>query len=631
MKPKNRLNKIMSTIVIYVIIMLMSQLVMAPGGEMSEATVQKLRETQQINIIGTTGLSYDDNTQKATHTSGDNIELSGNNLNVKSDSNGITLIVNNNFNWNNRPAGKYSIQVINGASIQMNGQKIESADENGATFEYDSSTNTISTDKGDAFMYNGVEVVILSEGITISNDGILLSGTQKIRYNSVTVGSQGSQVYVGNVPDTQGQGNYVYYNGESTVLHGEGFYVMEGNKAYIPTNTAGDNSETIIHDQYFNDDVTVGLNTQGDEAMRLQAFLRIQGYDDVGTIDSWAGSSSMAALKNFQRDQGLSQTGTLDAATRDRINQLAGSYVETENSVIMEYDSNREQFITSMRIQDGEFYPQANTMSNIIIETSEGMAAYTDDTYYEFSKYQRKGRTYMSLDKNVGFEDVQTVTRTPAENNAQIGNVDINDMTDEFSDSRYRDGRRNRLGQDVDPFFIVIHATAGGQPGADTWRNSDTGTSAHFLIDRDGTIHQLVDTDDTAHHVGGRANAYSIGIEFVAAETDSSTHTVEDFTSAQVTAGTALTQQLMQQNNIAANKVVPHEWVSWQVGGTSHVDPGAENIAQIWEGIGVEEFTAQDGQSILSELQQNGVTNLRQDSSWNNSREAANQALQGTK
>lgn len=40
-------------------------------------------------------------------------------------------------------------------------------------------------------------------------------------------------------------------------------------------------------------------------------------------------------------------------------------------------------------------------------------------------------------------------------------------------------------------------------------------TSAHFVIDRDGTVYQLISVDDTAWHAS-QANGHSIGVEHVA-------------------------------------------------------------------------------------------------------------------
>jgi N-acetylmuramoyl-L-alanine amidase len=73
------------------------------------------------------------------------------------------------------------------------------------------------------------------------------------------------------------------------------------------------------------------------------------------------------------------------------------------------------------------------------------------------------------------------------------------------------------------PSLIVLHDTANrAQPGETVrWFSSrECKTSAHFVVERDGTIIQMVDLDRKAFHAGvssfkGRAgcNSYSIGIE----------------------------------------------------------------------------------------------------------------------
>lgn len=51
---------------------------------------------------------------------------------------------------------------------------------------------------------------------------------------------------------------------------------------------------------------------------------------------------------------------------------------------------------------------------------------------------------------------------------------------------------------------IVLHRTESSTAASTlaTWRTREAGTGAHFLIDRDGTIHQTVSVDRQAWHVG---------------------------------------------------------------------------------------------------------------------------------
>lgn len=76
--------------------------------------------------------------------------------------------------------------------------------------------------------------------------------------------------------------------------------------------------------------------------------------------------------------------------------------------------------------------------------------------------------------------------------------------------------------------FLVMHFTAGatGKSSIDFWRKSTTKASAHFVIERDGTIIQCVPTNIQAWHAGtskwtdpntgitySNLNSCSIGIE----------------------------------------------------------------------------------------------------------------------
>lgn len=79
-------------------------------------------------------------------------------------------------------------------------------------------------------------------------------------------------------------------------------------------------------------------------------------------------------------------------------------------------------------------------------------------------------------------------------------------------------------GKDISPEILVLHYTAGGtlEGAVNTFKNMDNRVSAHFIIDRDGTVVQMVDLNKAAYHAGesiykGRrgVNSFSIGIEIV--------------------------------------------------------------------------------------------------------------------
>lgn len=79
-------------------------------------------------------------------------------------------------------------------------------------------------------------------------------------------------------------------------------------------------------------------------------------------------------------------------------------------------------------------------------------------------------------------------------------------------------------GRLVTPSAIVVHDTADIRPGGavDWFTSDDCNTSAHIVVERDGSVTQLVKFDTIAFHAGkselhGRSgcNAFTIGIEIV--------------------------------------------------------------------------------------------------------------------
>jgi N-acetylmuramoyl-L-alanine amidase len=78
------------------------------------------------------------------------------------------------------------------------------------------------------------------------------------------------------------------------------------------------------------------------------------------------------------------------------------------------------------------------------------------------------------------------------------------------------------MGREITPRFLVMHYTAGGSARNSVRAIQDRGLSAHFFVDRDGTVIQTVPCDRLAHHAGPShwrghdgLNGCSIGIEIV--------------------------------------------------------------------------------------------------------------------
>lgn len=115
--------------------------------------------------------------------------------------------------------------------------------------------------------------------------------------------------------------------------------------------------------------------------------------------------------------------------------------------------------------------------------------------------------------------------------------------------------------------MIVIHATA-TQTLDETFSylihsQAPHRVSAHYVIDRDGTVYQLVDESKRAWHAGisrwgdrEDINTYSIGIEFQCPT--QSDGTLGNFTQDQIQSGLELCHDIQKRYHILPKNVVGH-------------------------------------------------------------------------
>ncbi len=125
---------------------------------------------------------------------------------------------------------------------------------------------------------------------------------------------------------------------------------------------------------------------------------------------------------------------------------------------------------------------------------------------------------------------------------------------------------------------VIIHATEGGLHGslaelcdpkpADPTKR----VSAHYVVDRDGTVYLLVHEEDTAWHAGlsfwqGQegVNHFSVGIELV-----NTNDGVDPYPEPQIAATAALTRAICADHGIAPFDVIGHADIA---PGRKH-DPG---------------------------------------------------------
>lgn len=121
------------------------------------------------------------------------------------------------------------------------------------------------------------------------------------------------------------------------------------------------------------------------------------------------------------------------------------------------------------------------------------------------------------------------------------------------------------------PKVVVLHYTAGGSwesawslfdsntPNASGIPNDLPGTSAHFIIDKDGTIYQLLPLDLRGRHTIGLNNV-AIGIEFVEEGSDGSSAAVRSILhrKPQIDAGLELVRWLQYRFHIPTKDVIGH-------------------------------------------------------------------------
>lgn len=142
----------------------------------------------------------------------------------------------------------------------------------------------------------------------------------------------------------------------------------------------------------------------------------------------------------------------------------------------------------------------------------------------------------------------------------------------EFVQCDGRNYTHGRGGHAVD--HIVVHYTgtdASAHNNLLYFSRNAARASAHYFVDRDGTLRQSVPESDTAWHAGKFAmNQRSVGIECVSAG--------EDFTKEQVATLAALVQDLMARYGIPASSVIRHYDVTGKECPAPYVDQGKWDV-----------------------------------------------------
>jgi len=150
-----------------------------------------------------------------------------------------------------------------------------------------------------------------------------------------------------------------------------------------------------------------------------------------------------------------------------------------------------------------------------------------------------------------------TVSEKPAAS-AQPAKYPKPEVDKTYKSPNYND---RKAGQEID--LIILHHTGlgGFRATRDTFMNPAADRSAHFVVDKDGTIYQMVEEEKNAWHSGGKmvggvwkgakyegstvVNSRSIGIEFV-----NDGDGVDEYTPEQISAGRELVDYLREKYNI---------------------------------------------------------------------------------
>ena len=136
----------------------------------------------------------------------------------------------------------------------------------------------------------------------------------------------------------------------------------------------------------------------------------------------------------------------------------------------------------------------------------------------------------------------------------------------EFVQCDARNYTRGRGGNPVNA--VVVHYTGTNASAHNNllyFSRNKVGASAHYFIDKDGTLCQSVSESDTAWHAGNwQTNQHSVGIECVSAG--------EDFTEAQVATLGELVRDLMARYGIPEGSVIRHYDVTGKLCPAPYVD-----------------------------------------------------------
>lgn len=203
------------------------------------------------------------------------------------------------------------------------------------------------------------------------------------------------------------------------------------------------------------------------------------------------------------------------------------------------------------------------------------------DTFYSIAKKQ--GTTVAEIQElNLGIDPkkifIGSKMRIPA-GSTNMPTVNTYDFSRASLNIEWHPSSHFKPGRVKSIEGIVVHSTEGY--GKDAVRVLDKRkVSAHYLVMENGGIKQLVKDEDTAWHAGRNANSSYIGVEFAGFGYKQGF----EFSEEQYQKGGRLISSLIKKHGVLKDKVVSHKWVTENLGGTTHVDPGPNfDWEKLWQ------------------------------------------------
>lgn len=213
-----------------------------------------------------------------------------------------------------------------------------------------------------------------------------------------------------------------------------------------------------------------------------------------------------------------------------------------------EISAGREIQFVSARDNDSAKNPKIVRSEHINEKTFNNSTAYLEKFGIDPGKYRQTA---------LNFKHNQAQASLRAKNNAAGNSFPKPPVSNRFTADPGNYGSRG--GTDIDA--IMLHHTAGSTASGAASALNSRGLSAHYVIDKDGTIYQMVGDEKRAYHAGagsirgdGRdVNDRSIGIEIVNLGNGS-----DKYTEAQYKALEKLLPYLTNEYDIPTKNIVGH-------------------------------------------------------------------------